>query len=650
MLARQIERIRRAKKVDRLVVATSTDPADDGIAALCRDLEAECFRGDLHDVLDRFYQAARKSSPAAVIRLTGDCPLADPDIIDRAVDFFTEGGFDYASNTIVPTYPDGLDVEVMTFESLERAWRDAKLPSQREHVTPYINQNPSLFKLGNFVNAVDLSSLRWTVDVPNDFELISRVYREIYPVRPHFTMADVLSLMDRKPELKKLNPNIGRNEGLKASLRKDASLRYRLSEEFHDRASKVIPLGSQTFSKSKTQYPVGISPLFIQRGKGSRVWDVDGNEFVDFVNGLASVTLGYGDPDVTAAVEAQLQRGVIFSLPSPLEFEVAEKIVEMVPCAEMVRFGKNGSDATSAAIRLARAFTDRERVAVCGYHGWQDWYIGSTPRHRGVPRAVRELTHTFTYNDPSSLESLLRQYSGEFAAVILEPMNTTEPKDGFLEKVKALAHKYGAVLVFDETITGFRYAAGGAQEYFNVIPDLATFGKGIANGHPVSAVVGRKDIMMLMEEIFFSSTFGGELLSLAASLATLKKLQNEPVIATMKSRGEALGAGVRQRIEAHGIRDFLSLSGHPAWTFLNFKDSGAFTAMEIKTLFLQEVFARGILTIGTHNINYSHSEADIRTLLGVYDEVFPILKDAVMNGKLRDLLRAKPLENLFKIR
>jgi glutamate-1-semialdehyde 2,1-aminomutase len=210
---------------------------------------------------------------------------------------------------------------------------------------------------------------------------------------------------------------------------------------------------------------------------------------------------------------------VIFSLPHPIEAEVAELICEMVPCAEMVRFGKNGSDATSGAIRLARAFTGRDRVAVCGYHGWQDWYIGSTARHRGVPKATRDLTHTFAYNDLTSLDALLDAHAGEFAAVILEPMNVTDPAPGFLEGVKQRAHRHGAVLVFDETITGFRYANGGAQQLFGVTPDLATFGKGLANGYPVSAVAGRREIMKLMEEIFFSFTFGGEALSLAAARA-----------------------------------------------------------------------------------------------------------------------------------
>lgn len=425
---------------------------------------------------------------------------------------------------------------------------------------------------------------------------------------------------------------------------------YRLSEEMLERALKTIPLGTQTFSKSKTQYPLGVSPYFLQKGLGSRVWDVDGNEYIDFINGLAAVTLGYNDPDVTGAVRGQLEEGVILSLPHPLEIRVAEKIVEMVPCAEMVRFGKNGSDATAGAIRLARAHTGRDHVAVCGYHGWQDWYIGSTARHLGVPRATRELTHTFDYNNIDSLHNIFKKWPGQVAAVILEPMNAVTPENGFLENVKELAQRNGTVLIFDETITGFRFANGGAQEHFGVIPDLATFGKGLANGYPVSAVAGRAEIMRLMEEVFYSFTFGGEALSLAAALATMNKLQRCPVVETLKTQGVKVMEGTRELIERHGIGHIISLSGHPSWPFLLFRDAGSYSQWEIKTLFLQEMFARGILILSTHNMSFSHSDTDIGRLLSVYGEVFPILKDAVDGSVLERRLRCKPLEPLFKIR
>jgi glutamate-1-semialdehyde 2,1-aminomutase len=428
------------------------------------------------------------------------------------------------------------------------------------------------------------------------------------------------------------------------------SERYILSEAMLERALRTIPLGSQTFSKSKTQFPQGVSPFFISKGKGSHVWDVDGNEYTDFINSQASITLGYNDPDVTSAVQGQLEDGVIFSLPHPVETEVAETLVEMVPCAEMVRFGKNGSDATAGAIRLARAYTGRDHVAVCGYHGWQDWYIGSTMRNLGVPQTVQDLTHSFKYNDIDSLHQLFQQYPDQIAAVILEPMNVIEPQDGFLQEIQQMAKRYGAVLIFDETITGFRYSNGGAQELFGVTPDLACFGKGMANGYPVSAVAGKTDIMRLMEEIFFSFTFGGETLSLQASLATMRKLKRVPVVDYLYSQGKRVMTSTQKLITTYQLDSVLSVSGHPSWSFLLFQDTARYTSWQIKTLFLQEVFARGILAYGTHNMSYAHNDKDVDRLLIVYDEVFAILSDAVNSNSLERILKCEPLVPLFRLR
>ena len=428
------------------------------------------------------------------------------------------------------------------------------------------------------------------------------------------------------------------------------SVRYKESNSLIERSLESIPLASQTFSKSITQFPRGVSPLFIERGLGSHVWDVDGNEYVDFVNALNSVSIGYNDTDVSAAISKQLLNGVSFTLPHRLETEVAEALIELVPCAEMVRFGKNGTDATSAAIRLSRAYTNRDHVLVCGYHGWQDWYIGSTSRNLGVPKAVQGLTHSFIYNDINSLEDLFKKFPNEIAAVIMEPMNVEWPKEDFLQSVKEITHDNGALLIFDETITGCRFAKGGAQELFDVVPDLATFGKGLGNGLPLSALLGRKEIMMKMEDIFFSGTFGGETLSLAAAKVVINKIQNENVIERLQYIGNKVLLGVQLLIDKHGISDFIEICGHPSWTILNFQDSNQSTSWEIKTLFLQEMFKRGILIINSHNISFSHTEQDVIELIQVYEEVFPILALAVKDNKVSELLEVDPLVPLFKVR
>tara|TARA_B110000261_G_C13086565_1_gene358091 strand:- start:445 stop:1719 length:1275 start_codon:yes stop_codon:yes gene_type:complete len=423
---------------------------------------------------------------------------------------------------------------------------------------------------------------------------------------------------------------------------------YKNSEKLLERALMSTPLGSQTFSKSLTQYPRGVSPFFIAKGKDSRVWDVDGNEYIDFVNSLAAVTLGYCDEDVDRAVQEQMQNGVTFSLPHTLEMEVAEKLIDIIPCAEKVKFAKNGSDVTTASIRIARAYTGKEHIAVCGYHGWQDWYIASTTRDLGIPKAVKELTHKFEYNNIESLEKIFHEQ--ELACVIMEPMNVEYPKDDFLKRVKELTHKNNALLIFDEIVTGFRVSLGGAQELFDVTPDLSTLGKGMANGYPLSAVVGSNEVMQKVEDIFFSGTFGGETLSLAAASAVLDKYKKSNVIEHLNEVGLYLLDQLNKLIDNSNLNEIFWTSGHPAWGFLHIKEQEKYNTFEIKTFFLQEVFKRGILTLGSHNLSFSHSKKDVDQLLKVYAEVLPIIGQHIKNQTLLENIQGDILEPLFKVR
>lgn len=426
--------------------------------------------------------------------------------------------------------------------------------------------------------------------------------------------------------------------------------RYQTSQTMLSQVETIIPLGSQTFSKSKVAYPEGVSPLFINKAQGCQVWDVDNNQYTDFVSGLLSVSLGYGDEDVDNAVIEQLKNGVTFSLPHTLEFDVAKLLVELIPCAQMVRFGKNGSDATSAAIRLARAYTGKEHIAVCGYHGWQDWYIGSTTRDLGVPTSTKALTHSFKYNDINSLVEIFQQFPESIAAVILEPMNVEYPKEGFLEAIKSLCQQHNVVLIFDETITGFRFSLGGAQQLFNVEPDLATFGKGMANGFPLSAIVGKKEIMSLMTEIFFSGTFAGETLSLAATKAVLTKLKQQHVLSHIHAMGDKLIDGLTTIIDNNHVGDWLSVCGHPSWSFLLIKNKAPYSALELKSLYLQEMLKNGILINASHNLNYAHKEQDIDNLLVAFEQTLQVLIATINQQNFTDNFHGKVLEPVFKVR
>lgn len=426
--------------------------------------------------------------------------------------------------------------------------------------------------------------------------------------------------------------------------------RFTQSESWLERAERSIPLGSQTFSKSKTQLPIGISPLFAERGEGPFLHDIDGNRFIDYVCSLGAITLGYNDPDVNAAVVAQAQKAVIMSLAGREETLLAEKIIDLIPCAERVRFGKNGSDATAGCIRLARAFTRRDLVAVCGYHGWQDWYIGSTTRNLGVPAATQALTKKFTYNDIDSAAALFRAHPGEIAALILEPLAFEEPRDNYLEKLKELVAKNGALLIFDEVVTGFRFPGGSAQAMTGVVPDLAAIGKGMANGFPISAVVGRADVMQLMEEVFFSFTMGGELVSIAAAMATIDKARTHDTYNRVAAIGQRLKDGTAALIEKHGIGHFLGIAGQPSWQLLIFRDLPGSVGFDVKTLYMQECMRRGILAIGIHFLSYAHTETEVEATLAAYDEVFPILAEAVTKNDVVSRLDCQPLRPLFKVR
>jgi glutamate-1-semialdehyde 2,1-aminomutase len=426
--------------------------------------------------------------------------------------------------------------------------------------------------------------------------------------------------------------------------------KYRKSEEFLKRAEEVIPLGSQTFSKSRTQYPVGISPLFASRAKGPYLWDLDLNKYIDLVSGLASITLGYKDKKFTRYVKKQVSKGVNFSLPGILECEVAEKIISMVPGAEMVRFGKNGSDVTSAAIRLARSFTNRDHVVVCGYHGWHDWYIGTTSKNSGVPETISKITHKFEYNNLESLQKLFQEYPHKIAAVIMEPMNKDFPENNFLQQVKEITNKNGALLIFDEVITGFRFSRGGAQEIFGVNPDLSTFGKGLANGFPISAIVGKKEIMKGMEEIFFSGTFGGELVSLSAANYVLGLHQENLIVPRLNEIGAELATVTNDAITRNQLSEIFNLSGHDTWKFLNIKATENHSVEVIKTYFMQEIFKRGLLTVGTHNVTLSHKSKVIHKISEIYDDVFSKINNGIKKDSLKNDLLVDPLKPLFKVR
>jgi glutamate-1-semialdehyde 2,1-aminomutase len=418
------------------------------------------------------------------------------------------------------------------------------------------------------------------------------------------------------------------------------------SDELYKKALDLIPCVTQTLAKGPTQFIKGIAPKYLMRGKGSHVWDVDENEYIDFNMGIGPLSLGYSYDKVDEAIKKQLEDGITFSLMHPLEVEVAQLINKVVPNAESIRYSKTGADITSAAVRAARAYTGREKVLCCGYHGWHDWYISVTDRNKGIPEANKDLIFTFNYND---IQSVIDSIDSETACVILEPFVFEEPKDNFLQKLKDVCTENGTLLIFDEMWTGFRIALGGAQEYFGVDADLACFSKAVANGMPIAILTGRKDVMQLFEkDIFFFTTFGGEALSLAAAKATIEEIRDKSVPAYLARQGKKLKDGYNKIVNELEI-DYSKCTGYDCRSIITFDaaKSGQ-NPLELKSLVQQEMIKRGILWGGFHNMSFSHSDEDVEYTLKAYQDVLPILKEAVDKQDVHGFLKGKPVEPVFR--
>ena len=425
---------------------------------------------------------------------------------------------------------------------------------------------------------------------------------------------------------------------------------YQTSNELLERAKRVTPVAAQTYSKSYRYFCEGNSPLFLEEGEGCYVWDVDGNKFVDFICALGAITVGYNDKRVNKAIMRQLEKGISFSQPTEIEVELAEKLIDIIPCAEMVKFVKNGSDATASAIRLARAYTGKELFAVCGYHGMDDWYIGTTVNNLGVPKAVRKQGINFEYNNIESLKKIFDENPNKIAAIILEPIQANGPEKGFLEEVAEIADNNGAVLIFDEVVSGFRYALGGASEMYNVVPDIAAIGKGMGNGLAISAVVGRKDLLELIEtkNVFISTTFGGETLSIAGALETINILEQSGVYHEIWRLGEIMLEGLRKNIAKYGLNDVIKVSGLAPHSGVIFEGKGSLDYLDIQSVFSQRMTENGILTLGINNLSTAHTEKEIKMFVDSSGQAMEDVKKAIEQDSVEGILKGKKVNPVFK--
>lgn len=417
------------------------------------------------------------------------------------------------------------------------------------------------------------------------------------------------------------------------------------SQALYRRGLQVQHPITQTLAKGPGQFSKGVAPIYLKNGKGARVWDVDGNEYIDYNMGIGPLSLGYCIPEIDLAIQEQLKDGITFSLMHPLEVELAEKIKQIIPNAEAVKFSKTGADVTSAAVRVARAFTGRDKVFCCGYHGWHDWYIGITSRGKGIPEALKNLSFTFAFNDIESIKNALDE---TVACVILEPFIFERPLEGFLQELAEICEAIGTLLIFDEMWSGFRIALGGAQEYFGVKPDLATYSKACANGMPLAILTGRTDVMSLFDnEVFSFTTFGGEALSLAAAMATIEYMEIHQVPEVLAEKGAFMQDSYNRLAKELGMDQITSCVGYPCRSMLTYQVPGQ-DGLILKTFMQQELLQKGILWGGFHNMCYSHTQEDMEYTLRAYAEILPRLKAAIDADNVRSLLKGEVLEAVFR--
>lgn len=638
-----LKRLSLSKHIDHIVLATPDDPRNDPLAQHVGSLGYAVFRGSENDVLDRYYHAAQAAKADVVVRITGDCPLIDPEVVDAVIGKFADSGADYGSNIQPPTYPDGLDVEVFTFRSLEAAWRQAT-PRQREHVTTLIRESTQ-FRRANLAGDADHSAERWTVDEADDFEVISRVFEHFHP-RTDFGWLEVLALREEHPEWFAANRHLVRNEGAQLGT----------GQKLWKRAKRIIPGGNMLLSKRAEMFLPEHWPAYFSKAKGCRVWDLDGREFLDMsIMGIGTNILGYGHSEVDEAVLRTVAAGNMATFNCPEEVYLAERLVALHPWAEMVRLARTGGEANAVAIRIARAASGRDKVAICGYHGWHDWYLaanlgdeqnlaghllpGLDPK--GVPQNLRGSVLPFQYNNFAELEALVASH--EVGAIKMEVSRNMGPENGFLEKVRQLATAKGIVLIFDECTSGFRETFGGLHKKYGVEPDLALFGKALGNGYAITAIIGQRAVMEAAQATFISSTFWTERIGPSAALATLDAMEHAKSWETITTMGGQIKRRWATLGEQHGVP--LDLWGLPALAGYTIRSP---RALEYKTLITQEMLKKGILAANSVYVCIAHTQDMVDRYFEALEPLFALIRECEDGRPVEPLLEGPVCHAGFK--
>ncbi|MCE5181769.1 MAG: aminotransferase class III-fold pyridoxal phosphate-dependent enzyme [Anaerolineaceae bacterium] len=644
MIELLLSRLSRAKEVNQIVVATSIDERNQPLVDHVRKLGYACEQGSENDVLDRYVQAARAHQADVVVRITGDCPLVDPDLVDECIRRFKVLDIDYLCNNYPPTYPDGLDIEVCTLQALEQASKETAKPFDREHVTPYLRES-GRFKVTSMQHSQDLSALRWTVDEPADFAVIEKVFQHFHP-RTDFTWGDVLNLQCQQPEIFSINQKIIRNEGATMGT----------GQKLWKRAKQVIPGGNMLLSKRAEMFLPDQWPAYFSKAKGCKVWDLDGKEYIDMtIMGIGTNTLGYGHPEVDDAVRQTIDAGNMSTFNCPEEVYLAEKLIELHPWADMARLARSGGEANAIAIRIARAASGKDKVAICGYHGWHDWYLSANLgdekgldghllpglEPKGVPRNLRGTVFPFNYNNFAELEALVNAH--DIGVIKMEVVRNKGPEDNFLHKVRKLATDRGIVLIFDECTSGFRQTFGGLHKMYGVEPDMAMFGKALGNGYGITATIGKREVMEAAQTTFISSTFWTERIGPTAALKTLEVMERLKSWDAITQTGMNIRQGWQLLADKHSLE--IDHWGLPALTGFSFLSPNA---LAYKTLITQEMLAKGYLAGNSVYACTEHTSEIVEGFFAALDPIFALIKECEEGRDLTSLLKGPVCHGGFK--
>lgn len=639
-----LSRLSRSTELDEVIVATSVCSRDDVLVEHLEKLGFHCHRGSENDVLLRYLEAAREARADVVVRITGDCPLVDPGLVSEAVKRFRAERVEYLSNVEPPTYPDGLDIEVFTLAALERAAVEAFESSDREHVTPYIRRS-EIFSKAAIFNDADLSGWRWTVDDAADYEVVTDVFEKFAP-DIYFGWREVVNLQLTEPGIFLKNKLSVRNEGASMGT----------GQKLWRRAKQIIPGGNMLLSKRGEMFLPEFWPSYFSRAKGCEVWDLDSNRYTDMsIMGVGTNILGYGHPEVDEAVRKVVDLGNMSTLNCPEEVYLAERLIDLHPWADMVRFARSGGEANAIAIRIARAASGKEKVAVCGYHGWHDWYLSANLgdeqnlsghllpglEPNGVPSSLKGSVFPFNYNNYSELEALVSAH--DIGVIKMEVVRNMGPENDFLHKVRRLATERGIVLIFDECTSGFRQAFGGLHKIYGVEPDMAMFGKALGNGYAITATIGRKSVMEAAQSTFISSTFWTERIGPAAALKTLEIMERERSWETITRVGLEIRAGWSRLAEMYGLK--ISHWGLPALTGFSFDSENA---LKYKTLITQEMLAQGYLASNAVYACVEHTDDVISKYFQALEPVFSMIKDCEDGRSVDSILKGPPCHAGFK--